>query len=278
MPLATVRAEGLQLQRGGVGFYPTSGSPFVHMDTGTIRHWPRIAREELVKIFPNGRTVHIPADGHPLPGYALALADVERQGAVPSGTSLEAAREAGVITASEEQAAAAPPKRSLLARIFDLGKGHDKRREEQSEQAVASLSPSKAVKVEPFVPLPAARPNPVTVASILPRPRPAQPIETAAASDVFDNRGYWPGAVDPGPALPAPIANGTRYETASLDQVNTASTAAMRSPMPPSGERRSPRARARWARDCRECRRKQVSSRPRPTRPCRRPLWLSAGG
>ena len=128
VPLATVRAEGLKLQRGGVGFYPTSGSPFVHMDTGTIRHWPRIARAELVKIFPNGRTVHIPADGHPLPGYALALADVERQGAVPSGTSLEAARAAGVITASEEQAAAAPPKRSLLARIFDLGKGHDKRR------------------------------------------------------------------------------------------------------------------------------------------------------
>ena len=44
VPLATVRAEGLKLQRGGVGFYPTSGSPFVHMDTGTIRHWPRIAR------------------------------------------------------------------------------------------------------------------------------------------------------------------------------------------------------------------------------------------
>ena len=81
VPLAKVRAEGLRLQRGGVGFYPTSGSPFVHMDTGSIRHWPRIPREELVKIFPNGRTVHIPADGHPLPGYALALADVERHGA-----------------------------------------------------------------------------------------------------------------------------------------------------------------------------------------------------
>ena len=121
VPLATVRAEGLKLQLGGVGFYPTSGSPFVHMDTGTIRHWPRIARQELVKIFPNGRTVHIPADGHPLPGYALALADVERQGAVPSETSLEAARAAGVITASQEQVAA-QPKRSLLARIFGIGK------------------------------------------------------------------------------------------------------------------------------------------------------------
>ena len=32
-----VRAAGLRLQRGGVGFYPTSGSPFVHLDTGNVR-------------------------------------------------------------------------------------------------------------------------------------------------------------------------------------------------------------------------------------------------
>ena len=208
------------------------------MDTGTIRHWPRIAREELVKIFPNGRTVHIPADGHPLPGYALALADVERQGAVPSGTSLEAARAAGVITASQEQAAA-QPKRSLLARIFGIGKVRKEPRQEprstkraagtqaaHAPMAVASLSPPHSrSRSQPIVPLPAARPKPVTVASILPRPRPAQqPIVTAAANGVFDNRGYWPGAVETGPALPAPIANGTPFETASLDPVNTAST------------------------------------------------------
>jgi uncharacterized protein YcbK (DUF882 family) len=45
VPLAKIRAEGLKMQRGGVGFYPTSGSPFVHMDTGLIRHWPRIAHD-----------------------------------------------------------------------------------------------------------------------------------------------------------------------------------------------------------------------------------------
>jgi len=37
--LEQIRAAGLRLQRGGVGFYPTSGSPFVHLDTGSIRHW-----------------------------------------------------------------------------------------------------------------------------------------------------------------------------------------------------------------------------------------------
>ncbi|HTH48107.1 MAG TPA: DUF882 domain-containing protein, partial [Candidatus Limnocylindria bacterium] len=38
--LEQIRFAGLRLQRGGVGFYPTSGSPFVHLDTGSIRHWP----------------------------------------------------------------------------------------------------------------------------------------------------------------------------------------------------------------------------------------------
>ena len=42
VPLAKLRAIGLRMQVGGVGFYPTSGSPFVHMDTGSVRHWPRM--------------------------------------------------------------------------------------------------------------------------------------------------------------------------------------------------------------------------------------------
>jgi uncharacterized protein YcbK (DUF882 family) len=237
VPLATVRAEGLRLQRGGVGFYPTSGSPFVHMDTGAVRHWPRIPREELVKIFPDGRTVHIPSDGHPLPGYALALADVERHGAVPSATSLEAARAAGAITASEEYAAVEhkpQPKRSLLARLFGSGNDQDDdaaqpaTKQARAPVAVASVSPPKRVTVEPIVPLPAARPQPVAVAAVLPRPRPAeQPFATASLADnAFDNRNYWRGAVETGPALPEPIAAGTRYETAA-EPISTGSTEAL---------------------------------------------------
>ncbi len=74
VPLPKLRAIGLQMQIGGVGFYPTSGSPFVHMDTGSVRHWPRMTREQLVRVFPNGNTLHVPSDGKPLPGYAQALA------------------------------------------------------------------------------------------------------------------------------------------------------------------------------------------------------------
>ncbi|MGB7097309.1 MAG: DUF882 domain-containing protein [Xanthobacteraceae bacterium] len=96
VPLEQLRVIGLRLQRGGVGFYPTSGSPFVHMDTGGVRHWPRMTREQLVRVFPDGRTVHIPTDGRPLAGYALALADLRKRGDNPSQMSIEAARSAGV--------------------------------------------------------------------------------------------------------------------------------------------------------------------------------------
>ena len=80
VPLEQIRFAGLRLQRGGVGFYPTSGSPFVHLDTGSIRHWPRMTHDQLARVFPDGRTVHIPSDGTPLKGYELARADIEKRG------------------------------------------------------------------------------------------------------------------------------------------------------------------------------------------------------
>jgi len=78
VPIEDLRVTALRLQGGGVGYYPTAGSRFVHLDIGNVRHWPRMSRDELVRVFPNQRTVHIPADGHPLAGYALALANLER--------------------------------------------------------------------------------------------------------------------------------------------------------------------------------------------------------
>lgn len=73
--LATLRAAGLRKQVGGVGYYPRSGSPFVHMDTGRVRHWPKMSRSQLAKVFPNGKTLHVPRGGKPLKGYKLALAE-----------------------------------------------------------------------------------------------------------------------------------------------------------------------------------------------------------
>ena len=76
VPLAKLRASAMKLQGGGVGYYPTSGSPFVHLDVGSVRAWPRMTKAQLIALFPDGKTVHLPSDGKPLPGYQLAKAEL----------------------------------------------------------------------------------------------------------------------------------------------------------------------------------------------------------
>ena len=107
--LAQMRAIGLRLQRGGVGFYPSSGSPFIHVDTGSVRHWPRMTRDQLARIFPDGKTVHLPTDGKPMPGYALASAEIESRGGRAGALALAA------IDEDSDETAAAP--RSIRTRI-----------------------------------------------------------------------------------------------------------------------------------------------------------------
>ena len=77
--ISTLRKIGLRKEIGGVGYYPKSNSPFVHLDTGSVRHWPRMTRRQLARVFPNGKTVHVPSDGKPMPGYKQAQAALKRR-------------------------------------------------------------------------------------------------------------------------------------------------------------------------------------------------------
>jgi uncharacterized protein YcbK (DUF882 family) len=123
--LEQIRYAGLRLQRGGVGFYPTSGSPFVHLDTGNIRHWPRMTHDQLAKVFPDGRTVHVPTDGVPLKGYELARADIEKRGNGDDGGS--------------------SGKPSLFAALFKSNATTDDRTSEEDDEApAANEKPSSA--------------------------------------------------------------------------------------------------------------------------------------
>lgn len=89
VPLTRLRAAAMKKQVGGVGYYPTSGSPFVHLDTGSVRAWPRMTRAQLKEIFPDGRTMHLPTDGTPLSqeGYQVAMAEWKRCHAYPCNGS-----------------------------------------------------------------------------------------------------------------------------------------------------------------------------------------------
>ncbi|MGE0765659.1 MAG: DUF882 domain-containing protein [Hyphomicrobiaceae bacterium] len=66
IPLKQLRYSALIQERGGVGYYPTSALPFVHVDTDRVRSWPRLPRNELALLFPSGSTHHMPASGGPI--------------------------------------------------------------------------------------------------------------------------------------------------------------------------------------------------------------------
>jgi hypothetical protein len=77
---ARIRDIAMRMEAGGVGFYPTGMTPWVHIDSGSVRYWPRMSRSALTRLFPDGKTVFIPADGKPMPGYELARAEIEARG------------------------------------------------------------------------------------------------------------------------------------------------------------------------------------------------------
>ncbi|MFC3703809.1 DUF882 domain-containing protein [Devosia honganensis] len=94
VPLTRLRAAAMKKQVGGVGYYPNSGSPFVHLDTGSVRAWPRMTRAQLKELFPDGRTMHLPTDGKPLSqeGYQVALAQWKQCHAYPCNASSSGTR------------------------------------------------------------------------------------------------------------------------------------------------------------------------------------------
>ncbi|MDN5000073.1 DUF882 domain-containing protein [Bradyrhizobium sp. GCM10027634] len=208
VPLEQIRFAGLRLQRGGVGFYPTSGSPFVHLDTGSVRHWPRMTHDQLVRVFPDGKTVHVPSDGVPLKGYELAKAEIERRGDGDDGASkpgffaaLFKGKSAPAAASSDEddEGAPAPAAKPVMPTVV-----------------------AAAVKPADPVPTPRAKPqiaSALQLASadaqpvVLPKPKPAPVADKPAAgkpetpADIINARGFWDDVpATPQQATPAQIA------------------------------------------------------------------------
>ena len=187
-----LREVAMRLQRGGVGFYPGS---FVHVDVGNVRHWPRMTHDQLARVFPSGRTVHVPSDGQPLPGYALALADIEKRGSSPNSMSLAAARSAGAISGDESRIASAskPKKGNVFARLFGFST------EEPDEDEDSAATPqSKLAAAEPREERPARVSAPQARPTI--NPKPTNGFALASASSV-------PVTLPPRSAAPRPPAD-----------------------------------------------------------------------
>ncbi len=242
VPLEQIRFAGLRLQRGGVGFYPTSGSPFVHLDTGSIRHWPRMTHDQLARVFPDGRTVHLPSNGGPLKGYELARADIEKRG-------------------NSDDAATVGKKPSLFASLFRGGKSNDeddeggsapvKNEKPSTVSLMAAAVPAKSTdsrsadgKSAETVPMPRTKPAAAAnfqLASADTQTAPAPKAKQAATAsadktepkpqtpaDIINARGFWGETpATPTQASPAQIAAlKAREAVNSADPQPTASVTA----------------------------------------------------
>ena len=222
--LEQIRNAGLRLQRGGVGFYPTSGSPFVHLDTGSIRHWPRMSHDQLARVFPNGRTVHVPSNGQPLAGYQLAMADIEKRGA-----------------GNDDASARSKP--SLLTSLFKSSNDDDDEGAAPVMATPSKLNPASVMaaaapeRADP-VPMPRGRPvrqglsqasyqiasadsvtlppAPAVTLSADAPPRPPMPVGNGdnkaqnslqTPADIINARGFWDALPAPKQATPAQVAS-----------------------------------------------------------------------
>lgn len=201
--VSKLREIGFKLGGGGVGYYPRSGVPFVHLDTGSVRAWPRMSRSELQRLFPKGNTAHLPTDGKPLPGYQQALAKYEAR---KRGTAVTVSGGGSTTSKSSNGGGG-----NLLAKLFGGGRDAE---EDEAETAIAAaparrVAPKAAPKPKATpgtvlaalparqLPVPTLSPRapsvaeaipvPVTVAALAPTPEPIisptpePPVDIASA-------------------------------------------------------------------------------------------------
>ena len=200
-----IRDVAMRMQEGGVGFYPIGNTPWVHIDAGTVRYWPRMSRSALARLFPDGKTVFIPSDGQPMDGYAEAKAMIEsRGGDVQTASSsgglfswLFGGARGGGADDEEESGGArviASGGRGGPPMVMPVGRGG-------APAMVAAAAPSDSPKeaARPPAPAPAAPPPP---------PPPPAPEVVAQGEPAPDAESQPTAAQDPDaaddPAAPLP--------------------------------------------------------------------------
>lgn len=183
VPIERIRAVGMRLQEGGVGYYPSAYTPFVHLDVGSVRAWPRMTRDQLARIFPDGKTVHIPADGEPMPRYEEAKAEILARGGTVAGYTQ-------VAEADGEAVAAAPKRKGFWATLFGFAEEDEDADEVRAvrgrEVYVARRAPPPGLMParesdSVYAALDRPRPAPTPVRLTRPAPPPAPPEPVVAA-------------------------------------------------------------------------------------------------
>jgi uncharacterized protein YcbK (DUF882 family) len=247
VPLDQLRAAGLRGQRGGVGYYPTSGAPFVHMDTGSVRHWPRMPEEQLATVMAKGplrygsSTQVAQAESPQRSSNPIALlaklfggGKDEEEDAETAAASTPAPKVAAARVTTRPAAKPAKPETNKpeTYQVAAAGSTPVAKPAEGFDLASATSQPAPALggfglastTSKPVIMRPASASSLVAQANI-----PAN--DAVSANDIIAQRGYWqglPSAADAdapqanAAARPAPAPRRPAV-TASADSVTTAS-------------------------------------------------------
>ena len=168
VPLRRMRYSAMIRERGGVGYYPTSGIPFVHVDTSRVRHWPRMLHDELALLFPSGRSKHVPSDGRPITPADVAAARARRKDLAVEVAQFYALRDSpksAIQVASAAPTLPSPPKPAPAIRpVADSNDGEElpwasAPRKEHGTQVAALLSDTSPPPKLVAAPKPVDRPS-----------------------------------------------------------------------------------------------------------------------
>jgi uncharacterized protein YcbK (DUF882 family) len=246
--LEQLREAGLRAQRGGVGFYPTSGSPFVHMDTGSVRHWPRMPEPQLASVLAKGQLNSQSASDTTqrtrMPGLLARLfgskGQAEDTAAAPGNTVATPRKPAekppALAAAAEsrsEKVALVPVPPAKPAKPIEQAAFAAK--PAQSGQLAASAS--EPAPISAFYELASATSNSVGAlrpASLIARASISAP--SISANEIINERGYWQG-LPSAEATDTPQAGAARPAPAPAARRAIASAAAAPWPLAVRSER-----------------------------------------
>lgn len=172
-----IRDIAMKMQEGGVGFYPIGSTPWIHVDSGTVRYWPRMNRGALARLFPDGRTVFIPSDGQPMERYADAKAMIESRGGEVQTASSSGGGLFNWLFGGARGGGADDEEEAGGARVMAGGRGGPPMVMAGVGRGGPALMVATAVKPEP-----ASAPSPVPA----PPPPSPPPVEAAATPTAND--------------------------------------------------------------------------------------------
>jgi uncharacterized protein YcbK (DUF882 family) len=226
--LDDLRAAGLRAQRGGVGYYPTSGAPFVHLDTGSVRHWPRMPEAQLASVLSRGPLRYASNGGAtqstPLGFFARLFGggrdeQEDAQTAAPVKVSAHPAKPSTPDARSEKTAAVPLPQtKPVKAESYQVASAGAKPIVKAADRFEVASATSKPVRVAQ-----------AGIGGVAVIQSDASVSGDVSANDVINARGYWRGLPD---AADAPPAGSARAQAptarraialASAEPANTAS-------------------------------------------------------